>query len=173
MAIPAGAGSSWCRALSFAHRPSFFASEEATVVFVMALVTGKALTWVTAVWESQSPNCRNADLFCEEIKKVFDHVVSSYQAASSFFQLWLGPRSVADFAIEFWSLAAESKWTPEALVPAFHHGLSEQLKDEMAAREDIQDLDSIIFLAIRVNNCLRERRRQRREALANAPEKLP
>lgn len=127
----------------------------------MALLTGKALTWATAVWESGSSICRDADLFCREMRKVFDHLVSGYQAATRLLQFHRGSRSVADYAIEFRSLAAKSNWTLEALITSFYHGLSESLKDELAAREDVQDLATLISLAI---HRLRERRRNREPA---------
>lgn len=42
-------------------------------------------------------------------------------------------RTVADYAIEFRTLAAEVVWNNEALVAAFSHGLSDTIKDEIAA----------------------------------------
>jgi hypothetical protein len=39
---------------------------------------------------------------------------------------------VADIAIEFRTLAVESGWNMQALVTAFHQGLSNSIKDELA-----------------------------------------
>ena len=68
---------------------------------------------------------------------------------------------MADFAIEFCTLAAESGWNTEAMVTAFHQGLSNSIKDELASLELGVDLDSLIMLAIRIENRLREQVRQR------------
>ncbi len=43
----------------------------------------------------------------------------------------------------------------------FFKGLSEQLKDELAVRDETTSLDSLISLAVRLDNRLRERRRER------------
>ncbi|KAL6463108.1 hypothetical protein MHYP_G00274990 [Metynnis hypsauchen] len=42
---------------------------------------------------------------------------------------------VADYAIEFRTLAAESGWNEEALIAVFHQGLNGRLKDEVATWE--------------------------------------
>ncbi|KAK7925711.1 hypothetical protein WMY93_008021 [Mugilogobius chulae] len=95
------------------------------------------------------------------MKQIFDHPVSGKEAAKRLFSLRQGSRSVAEFAIEFRTLAAESGWNDEALHGAFLNALSDTLKDEMASRDVPCDLSDLIDLAIRVDNRLRERRRER------------
>ena len=56
-----------------------------------------------------------------------------------------------DYAVDFRTLAAESAWNPEALFDIFLHGISEEVKDELAARELPTDLDSLIALTIRID----------------------
>lgn len=58
-------------------------------------------------------------------------------------------------------MAAESGWNAEALQGVFLKGLSEQVKDELVARVDPASLDILISLAIRTDNRLCERRRER------------
>jgi galactose-1-phosphate uridylyltransferase len=48
---------------------------------------------------------------------------------------------VADYEVDFHTLAAESAWKPEALFDMFRHELLEVVKDELAARELPMDLD--------------------------------
>jgi hypothetical protein len=48
-------------------------------------------------------------------------------------------------------LAAESAWDQEALFDMFLHRVSEEIKDEIAARELPTDLDSFPALTIRIN----------------------
>ena len=43
----------------------------------------------------------------------------------------------------------------------FLNALSGDIKDQLTSREEASDLDHLIFLAIRVDNRLRERRRER------------
>lgn len=62
-------------------------------------------------------------------------------------------------------MAAESAWNPDSLFDTFLHRLSEEVKDELAARELPVDLDSLIALTIKINEHLRERRSERRSGL--------
>lgn len=68
---------------------------------------------------------------------------------------------MADYSIEFRLLAAGSGWNDSALRGVFLQGLSEQLKDELAVKNESASLDSLISLAVRLDNWLRERRRER------------
>ena len=72
--------------------------------------------------------------------------------ASRLFYLRLGARPVADFAFEFHTLVPESGWNTEALITTFHQGLSNSIKYELAALEMGEDHESLIILAIRMDN---------------------
>ncbi len=67
------------------------------------------------------------------------------------------PLSVTDYSVHFWTLAADAQWIEAALKAVFLKGLSEQLKDELAARDIPNDLPSFVPLAINIDNWLRER----------------
>jgi hypothetical protein len=58
---------------------------------------------------------------------------------------------VADYVVDFHTLAAESAWNQEALFNMFLHGVSEKVKDELAAQELPTDLDFLIDLTIRID----------------------
>ena len=64
-------------------------------------------------------------------------------------------------ACEFRTLTAESGWNEEALQGAFRNTLTETFKDELVSRDEPDVLDELISLAIRIDNGLRERRRER------------
>ncbi|KAM4795655.1 protein ABHD15 [Rhinophrynus dorsalis] len=69
-------------------------------------------------------------------------------AAKKLMVIQMGDRIVADDAIEFWILAAEVAWNNEALLAVFTKGLSDPIKDEIAAREVPTDLDEyIVYVA--------------------------
>jgi len=70
-----------------------------------------------------------------------------------------GSGSVANFSIEFRILAAECGWDEPALMTLFAMNLSEELKDELASRDDSTCLEQMIALAVRIDNRLRERSR--------------
>ncbi|KAK1795386.1 hypothetical protein P4O66_010560, partial [Electrophorus voltai] len=56
---------------------------------------------------------------------------------------------------------AESGWNPTALMDAFHQGLSEDLKDELAHQNTSTSLYILIDLVLRIDSRIRERRRAR------------
>lgn len=153
--------------LVFTLQPSAFTTDGAMVAYIMTLLSGRALAWANALLERQSPLCSDYDLFIEEMKKVFDCPVRGRDAATRLLYLRQGRNSVANYAIEFRVLAAESEWTDAALIPTFLHGLSDEVKDELVSRELSEGLDSLITLAIQVDNRFRERRRERQ--LTRAP----
>lgn len=93
---------------------------------------GSALEWATAMWERQTAAYSSYDSFIHEMQKVF----------------------------EFRTLAAESGWNDEALQRSFLYALSSSLKDELAACDEPRSLE-LIALAIRIDNRLHERRRER------------
>lgn len=47
----------------------------------------------------------------------------------------------------------------EALIAAFHHGLSNCIRDDLATKDPATDLESLINQTIRLDNRMRERRR--------------
>nr|CBN81752.1 Pol polyprotein [Dicentrarchus labrax] len=148
--------------LVFQQQPLTYSSDSAQVAFVISLLSGKAAQWATALWEKHSPICDSFQRFSEELRKVFDHPVQGKEAAKRLLNLRQGSGSVAEFSVEFRILAAESGWDEEALQTVFVHGLSEVMKDELAARDSAASLDELISLAIRLDNRLRERQRERR-----------
>ncbi len=150
--------------LTFELQPSSFPTDRSKIAYIITLLSDKALSWASAVWQSQDACCESYAAFEEEFKRVFDHPVSGREASKRLLTLSQGFRSTADFAIEFRTIAAGSGWNNEALMVCFQGGLSEPLQDELATREPAADLESLIAIAIRLDNRLRERRVARRKA---------
>lgn len=72
-----------------------------------------------------------------------------------------GSSSVSAYSIDFRILATECGWDDKALQGIFYRGLSDEVKDELAARDGTTSLEELISLAIRLDNRLRERHRER------------
>lgn len=147
--------------LIFELQPATYSTDRSRIAYILSLLTGSARSWGSAVWEAQSPICNSYVAFIHEMKKVFDHPIRGHEAGSRLFSIRQGARSTAEYAVEFRTLAAESGWNDTAQRGAFLRGLSEGVKDELAARDEESSLDDLISLAIRVDNRLRERRRER------------
>ncbi len=143
------------------QQPSTYTTDKSRITFIMGLLSGNALAWATDVWEGQSAASSSYVHFVSEMRKVFDHPVRGKDAARHLLHIRQGTRSVVEFSVEFRTLAAHSGWNDYSLQGVFYNGLSEAIKDELAARDDTNSLDSLISLSIKIDNCLRERRRDR------------
>ncbi len=148
-------------------QPSSFPTEESKVAFIITLLSGRAASWGTTVWEQRLPCCASFRSFSEELKKVFDHAASGREAARLLAELRQGDRTVTDYSIEFRTLAAECGWNSEAQWDMF---LYESIKDEIYSLDLPTGVDKLIDLAIQVDSRLRRRgQRIRRGLLATPP----
>lgn len=147
--------------LVFEQQPFTYATDRSKIAYIVGLLTGKASEWATAAWTSQSPICQVYSEFTTEMRRIFVHPIQSKEAGQRLFTLRQGPNSVAHYALNFRIAAAESGWDQKALQGAFFHGLNENIKDELAARDECNDLETLISLTIRLDNRLRERRKER------------
>lgn len=147
--------------LVFDLQPNTYNTDKSRIAFIISLLTGRAAQWATAVVENNSPACRSYVEFTEEMKKIFDHPLKGKEAATRLLSLKQGSSSVAQYAIDFRILAAESGWDNTALQGVFMKGLNDRVKDELAARDETTSLEELISLATRLDNRLRERQREK------------
>lgn len=143
----------------FSIQPQTYASDRSRVAYVISLLAGRPRDWGTAIWRSLC--CEDFKLFKAEMIKVFNRSVFAKEASRQLAALRQGKRSVADYAIEFKTLAATSEWNPAALVARFLDGLVADVKDEIYARDPPELLDDIINLAIRLDSRMELRRKVR------------
>ncbi|KAI4889192.1 hypothetical protein NFI96_012963 [Prochilodus magdalenae] len=131
----------------FANSPP--CSDKSRIAFVVSLLIGKALDWATAVWPSYERG--TYEDFIKDFKAVFDHPNEGKTAGDLLFQLHQGSRSVAQYALEFRTVAAGTGWNEPALLTAFRHGLHMDIRKELAYRHDGLTLEELISLAIRLD----------------------
>lgn len=146
--------------LIFRHQPSRYSSSEARVAFIISLLSGRALHWAVASLEKDSFLSSRYDLFVKEFRLVFDHPSDGADSASKLLTISQGARSVADYAVEFRILAAESRWDDAALMCAFRRGLNDSIKD-LIIRDQPECFASLVQLTLQVDDRLRERRAER------------
>lgn len=147
--------------LVFNQQPLTYSSDSSRVAFIMSLLSGKASAWAVALSSSKSPICSTLSSFTSEMQKVFDHPLQDKEASNRLLSLRQGSGSVSTYSVDFRILATECGWDDKALKGIFFRGLSEEVKDELAARDETKDLEELISLSIRLDNRLRERRRER------------
>lgn len=147
--------------LVFDQQSVTYAADKSKIAFIMSLLSGRASSWALAISTRDSAVTNSYLAFVSEMRKVFDHPVQGKEAGNRLLSLRQGSASVSHYAIDFRILAAESNWDEAALQSVFLKGLADSVKDELAARDETQSLDDLISLAIRLDNRLRERRRER------------
>lgn len=83
-------------------QPRSYSLDKAKIAFLVSLLSGAVRVWRTGVWEKQDPLMNSFDAFASEMKKLFDH--------ACLLSLTQGSRCVAEYAVEFRSLANETQW---------------------------------------------------------------
>lgn len=107
------------------------------------------------------------------MRKVFDHPVQGKDTANRLLRITQGSRSVAEYSVEFRIIAAESRWNDSSRQGFFLNRLSDIMKDELAARDETDTLDALISPSIKIDNHLRERRREKVGSPSSSPSVRP
>lgn len=149
-----------CR-VQFSLQPRTFSTEGARVGYVITHLTGRARLWGTAEFDRQTPACASFDAFAKEMLKVFDLDSSTAEASRALMTIRQGNRTVADFSIDFRTLARRSSWNEAAQVDAFLHSLADYVKDELVSHDQPSTLDETIALAVRIDRRIQTRRREK------------
>lgn len=101
------------------------------------------------------------DEFVKRFERIFDRPNHSSCASDCLFTLHQGTRLVAEYAVEFGTLAVESEWNKSALQSTFRQGLNGQFHGALVVSVRPKDLNELIDFTIKVDNYQRERSRER------------
>ncbi len=96
--------------LIFAQHSISFSSDLSKIHYVLGLLRGKALAWAEAtssVVDFESITYMN---FEARFREVFDHPSREGNASTRLMKLKQGNRTVSDYTVDFWTLAANSHW---------------------------------------------------------------
>ncbi|KAL0190887.1 hypothetical protein M9458_013585, partial [Cirrhinus mrigala] len=105
-------------------QPQMFPSENAKVAFLISLLTGKALQWAKAIWNSDNPIIHSYEQFTSHFSEVFSTTTSTLTTSDQLFHLQQGTTSVNDYTLHFRTLAAASGWNETALLGGYRQGLN-------------------------------------------------
>ncbi|XP_053499602.1 uncharacterized protein LOC128619445 [Ictalurus furcatus] len=122
----------------------------------------------SAGWEQEGNGISTYEQLTSRFRTVFDHSPDNRETGEDLLSLVQGSRCVADYALEFRTVAARSGWNQPALKAMFRRGLNADIVTELACRDDQLTFDSLINVAIRLDRLLRSRRSLRSEAEAPA-----
>lgn len=163
-------------AVHFEMSPESFPSDRAKVGFLMNSLTGKALLWITPLWEKSDPIIHNFAVFSKAFRGVFDPPYRTKNLSKALWHIKQGSRSVTDYAIEFRTISSQVDWSQTGLITAFMEGLSDSLQDEVAGRDLPEDLEGLIAYLSQVDDRIRLRRNRRERShvpVARPPPRAP
>uniref|UniRef100_A0A8C5I165 CCHC-type domain-containing protein n=1 Tax=Gouania willdenowi TaxID=441366 RepID=A0A8C5I165_GOUWI len=149
--------------LHFEMQPGTFPTERSKVAYMISHLSGRAEAWATAEWNSRSRLCESVDVFADALSKIFDRRPGGQEAARALAALRQGRRSVIDYAIEFRTLSADCTWNEASLRDTFLYGLTGPVRDQLFPMDLPEDLDSLIALAVKMDNRLAVRATNARE----------
>jgi len=101
--------------LVFLQRPQTFPTDSAKVRYMIGLLRGTALAWAEAANSHQSLTSLAFCEFLAELRDVFDHLDFWGDASRHLLKIREGVRSIADYSVEFKTLAADAGWDDAAL----------------------------------------------------------
>lgn len=148
-----------CR-LAFSRSPSLFPNHSAKITFLVNALKGRALRWSQAYLTSHSLDTLTSEQFIRDFSLVFDQPLHQEEAAQRLIALRQGNRSAADHSIDFRIAAEEAGWGETALKGIYISSLSDNIRDQLATRDDPTSLDELITLSVKIDNRIRERRRK-------------
>ncbi|KAL0154168.1 hypothetical protein M9458_050526, partial [Cirrhinus mrigala] len=133
--------------------PQQFPSENAIDAFLISLLTGKALQWAKAIWNSDNPIIHSYEQFTSHFS-VTNTATGTLTASDQLFRLQQGTSSVNDYTLHFCTLAAVSGWNEIALLGAYRQGLNPEIRAAMALYDDSIGLESFLQRTTRVSQQL-------------------
>ncbi|KAK3540361.1 hypothetical protein QTP70_029552 [Hemibagrus guttatus] len=139
----------------FMHQGNDFESEEKKCAFLMSLLTGKAIEWAAAVWETDRLFQTSYTYFVKQLRDVFEYPAGGKDVSTRLMQLSQGHRLAAFYAIEFRTLAAQSGWNDVALKAVFQRSLNIELQAELACKGEDHSFTEYVTLAIKIDNLMR------------------
>ncbi|KAK3569918.1 hypothetical protein QTP86_007352 [Hemibagrus guttatus] len=103
----------------FTHQPILYVADITRCAFMLSLLTGRALDWASAIWDSDPQIQSSLSYFMELLCDVFEYPTGGKGTSVQLLELWQGVDIVADYVIKFHTLAAQSGWNDTALLAVF------------------------------------------------------
>jgi hypothetical protein len=142
--------------------PNRYPTGRAQVGLIGSLLTKTASAWFAPLVEQSSPLLDDLDSFLAEFESTFGDPDRSHTSALKLRNLKQGNRPASAYAADFRLLTCDVPWDEAALVDQFRSGLASDVKDLLLTMPDANTLSLAMTQAIRCDNRLFERRRERR-----------
>ena len=125
-----------------------FISEKAKIAFIISLLTGRALNWAQALWDSNAPALQSFNEFLDHFNIVFSQASNTISIHDQLYRLRQGKSSVSDYALKFRTIAASSGWNEIALMTAYRQGLNSDICLQLAIYDDTIGIEKLIQRSI-------------------------
>jgi len=142
--------------------PRRYFDDTTRVRFIRTLLTGTAAAWFAPILETSSPLLQDFNAFMAEFEVVFGDSDKARTSANKLRRLQQRTRSAIVYASEFRQLACDVNWGEAALIDQFRCGLRDDVQDLLLTLADPSSFNEAITQAIRCNNCLFERRQEKK-----------
>ena len=154
--------------LFFEFNVDRFPTDKHKVLFASTYLRGPAFEWFNSFltdFLNNKPDKRDDDTievthnysnFKNKLRQVFGNFDEEHSAERRM-QSLRQTGSVADYASKFQQLAAQTQWGAVPLVAQFYKGLEDRVKDDVARDNRPSQLQSLITLAIRIDDRQYER----------------
>ncbi|KAI2659768.1 Transposon Tf2-6 polyprotein [Labeo rohita] len=145
----------------FDHQGDKFESEEKKCAFLMTLLTGRAIDWAAAVWDTDPRLRTSIDYFIQQLCEVFEYPAGGKNIATQLLQISQGSRTAADYAVEFRTLAAQSGFNDVSLKTIFQQSLNLELQSELVCKGEDLSFSDFVTLTIKIDNLMRQTPKRR------------
>ncbi len=135
-------------------QPQQFVFERSKVAFLISLLSGRALLWARAIWNSQSSLINSFNAFSAHFREVFGLSTGSLSIADQLIRLRQGTSLVSMYTQQLQTLAASCGWNETALLTAYRQGLDPQIRTQMAIYDDNVGLESFMQEAVKISQRL-------------------
>ncbi len=137
-------------ALFIEMQPATFPTERSKVAFLISLLSGRALLWAKAIWNSNTAIINSFDAFTNNFKEVFGSAAGTLSVSDQLLRLLQGAKSTLEYTVHFRTLAATSGWNETALLSAYRQGLDPRIRTQMVIYDVSVVLESFMQKANRI-----------------------
>ena len=143
-------------------QPQRYPIDATRVGLVGTLRTGQALSWFAPLFVKNVAILSNFEAFLEAFSEAFGEHDKIRSATTKIRNLRQGTRPTSNYTSEFWQLACDINWDEPALISQYYSGLQDGVKDLLLTLPDPSTLDKAINQGVKCDNCLFERRQDKR-----------
>lgn len=147
--------------LVFSLNPNAYPTDHSKSLYLMSLLKGPAFEWASTFLEKDDPILDDYESFTKTLSEIFEEPDRVQSAMNRLSNLHQGSDSAAEYTSKFKQLACSVPWDELALTHQFRLGLNGQIKDFLATHDLPTTLQGMITLAIRIDQRLTERERER------------